>query len=454
MKKLIISSFLLFGVMALHAQVKKVVADKIIAQVGDKIILQSDIDNVILDAKRQNTAYVPTRCEVVESELVQKALLLQAQKDSLTVSDEEVDAKIDNRIRSFINMYGSQQVLEEIAGRSVYQLKEDFRKTFKEGSLADQMRGKILENIKITPVEVRAYFDKIPKDSLPFYESEMELSQIVAYPKPNREVEEYVTKQLYDWKRQVEAGTKKFEELVRLYTDDPGSRETGGQYTLNRNDKGVWDPAFLAAAFRLKEGQVSNVVKSKFGLHIIQMVSRSGDDAVVRHILRIPPVTEGEINDAKTKLDSIRAKIVAGTLTFGEAIKFSEDDNAKFNAGAISAPDGSSFVTIDQLDKDLVEKTLKTLKIGEVSAPQLYTDERGRKVVRLVYLRSKTEPHRENLKDDYDKVSKRALEEKKQAAMHKWFAEHLPSYYINVDSDFSACTNITEWLSAAAKNNK
>jgi peptidyl-prolyl cis-trans isomerase SurA len=316
------------------------------------------------------------------------------------------------------------------------------------------MRGKILENIKITPVEVRAYFEKIPKDSLPYYESEMELSQIVAYPKPNREVEEYVTKQLYDWKRQVEAGTKKFEELVRLYTDDPGSRETGGQYTLNRNDKGVWDPAFLQAAFRLKEGQVSNVIKSKFGLHIIQMVSRSGDDAVVRHILRIPPVTEGEIADAKAKLDSVRAKIVSGSITFGEAIKYSEDDNAKFNGGVINAPDGSNFVTIDQLDKDMVEKTLKTLKVGEVSTPQLYTDERGKKVVRIVYLRSKSEPHRENLKDDYDKIAKRALEEKKQSAMHKWFAEHIPGYYINVDSDFSSCTNITEWLSAAAKNNK
>ncbi len=181
------------------------------------------------------------------------------------------------------------------------------------------MQNKIIETIKITPTEVKAYYNKIPKDSLPFYESEVELSQIVIIPKANRDVEEYVSKQMYDYKRQIEAGSQKFEALVKMYSEDPGSKDAGGQYNLNRNDKN-WDPAFLSASFRLKENQVSQVVKSKFGLHIIQLMSRSGDEAVVRHILRIPPVTDDEVKEAVAKLDSVRKQLKAGTIAFGEAV--------------------------------------------------------------------------------------------------------------------------------------
>ena len=291
---------LIVGSFGAQAQTKKVVADKIIAQVGDKIILQSDVTNAILDVKRQaqgqENAIIPTECQVLEGQLIQKALVLQAMKDSLTVNDEEIENQMENRIRSFINSYGSKEILEEIAGKTVYQMKEDFKEALREQKLADQMRGKIVDNIKMTPTEVKAYYNKTPKDSLPFYESEIEVSQIVIHPKANKDVEEYVSKQLYDYKRQVESGSKKFEQLVKFYSEDPGKTENAGQYNLNRNDKNMWDPAFLSGAFRLKEGQISSVIKSKFGLHIIQMVSRSGDDAVVRHILRIPPVTDEEIN--------------------------------------------------------------------------------------------------------------------------------------------------------------
>lgn len=455
MKKAFLLALLAAGVttVSVTAQTKKVVADKIVGQVGDKIILHSDIANAISDIKRQTQGQegvvLPTECQVLEGQLIRKALMLQAQKDSLTVSDEEIEGDLDNRIRRAIQQYGSKDVLEEIAGKTVYQIKEDAKDAVREQKLSEQMQNKILENIKITPNEVKAYYSRTPKDSLPFYESEVEVSQIVIHPKANRDVEEYVSKQMYDYKKQIESGAQKFEQLVKLYSEDPGSKETGGQYTLNRNDKN-WDPAFMAASFRLKEGQVSPVVKSKFGLHIIQMVSRSGDEAVVRHILRIPPVTDDEIKEATQKADSVRIKLINGTIGFGEGVsKYSDDENSKFNAGSITSPmDGSTFLTIDQLDKDMVV-ALKDLKPGEYSKPQVITDERGRKVVRLVYLKTRTEPHRENLKEDYDRVAKRALEEKKNSTLEKWFKEHIPTYYVNIDKQFAGCSGLDEWRKAA-----
>jgi peptidyl-prolyl cis-trans isomerase SurA len=237
------------------AQGKKVVADKIVAQVGDKIILNSDIMNAISDYKRQGQELpADANCAFMQGQLIQKALVLQAEKDSLEVGEDEIDSKLDNQIRGFIREYGSKEALEEVAGRSIYQIKEDFRQSFKERELADKMRAKILENIKVTPTEVKAYWDKIPKDSLPFYESEIEVSQILSEPKANKEVEDYVIKQLYDYKRQAEAGVKKFEQLAKLYSDDKGTESQGGTLNINRNDKGSIDAAFLSAAFRLKEG--------------------------------------------------------------------------------------------------------------------------------------------------------------------------------------------------------
>lgn len=435
------------------AQSQRLVADKIVAQVGDKIILKSDIDNAIADMRRGETPITISPCEMIESQMIQKALVLQAQKDSLPVSDDELEAQLDNQVRGFIMRFGSQQALEEIAGKTVFQLKEDFRVVFRERNLADQMRRKILENVKISPIETQAYFDKIPKDSLKFYETQLELSQIVIYPKANKDVDEYVTKQLYDIKRQVEAGGKSFEQMAKTYSQDPGSKENGGQYTLNRNDKGMWDPTFMATAFRLREGQISSVVKSKFGLHIIQLVSRSGDDAVVRHILMIPPITDDEVKIGIDRMDSIRSKIVAGNMQFGEAVnRFSDDENSKFSGGTIMAPDGSTYLTYDQLDPTMV-KAVKDMKVGEISAPSSFTDERGRKAIRVLFLRDKIQPHRENMKDDYDRISNRALAEKKEGVMKRWFDEHIASYYVNIDPDYGQCTNLGEWLSAAARNN-
>ena len=416
-----------------QGQPKKVVADKIVAVVGDRIILQSDIRNSIEDAKRQGST-VPdgAECMLMEQALVSKVLMLQAEKDSLPVSDEDVEAELDQRIRHFINQVGSQQELEDYAGKTIYQIKDDARESVKENKLAAAMQQKIVGSVKITPTEVRAFFDRIPRDSLPFFESELEVCQIVLYLKASRELEQYIVTEMNNYKKQIEAKTTTFEQLAKRYSEDPGSKDRGGQYELNRNEK-TWDPIFLSTAFRLKAGEISAPIKTKFGYHLIQMVQRTGDDAIVRHILRMPPVTDAEINQAKSKLDTVRSKVVAGTIGFNEAAtKYSDDESAKFGP-CITDRDGSPRVTIDMLDKEMVA-TLSKMKVGDYSQPVAYTDEQGMKRVRFVYLKARSEPHRMNLHDDYSKIAQFALEEKKAKVMEQWMVTKLPTYYVSVDA--------------------
>ncbi len=258
--------------------------DKIASIVGDKIILKSELATAIADmgTKRNRGRRAPRRMFDPGSDVDPEGPR-QAEKDSLPVSDEEVEAEIDQRIRYFIQLYGGKDAFEQIAQRTVYQAKEDFRQPIREQRLAQAEKNHIVEDIKITPTEVREYYDRIPEAKLQYYESELQLSQIVLYPKASRDIERLAIDELNDYKKAVEAGTKKFETLAEIYSDDPGSKQNGGQIEMNRNDKN-WDPVFFSTAFRLKEGQISPVIKSKYGYHIIQMVSRNGDDAIVRHI--------------------------------------------------------------------------------------------------------------------------------------------------------------------------
>ena len=444
----IVFSLVLLSVTA-KAQVKKVLADKIVATVGDKFILRSDIDNSIADYKRQAQGQegvtIPSVCQIMEGQLIRKALVLQAEKDSIIVTEDEIQNAIDSRIRQFLQQFGSKEVLEEVAGRSIFQLKDDFKILIKEQKLADEMQQKIVDKVKITPTEVRAFYNQIPIDSLPLYESEVQVLELVMHPKANRDIEEYVIQQLMDYRRQIEAGINKFDQLVKLYSEDPSSKENLGQFSLNRNERN-FDPAFMAGSFRLKEGQISAPIKSKFGYHLIQLISRTGDDAVVKHILRIPPIAADEINETKTFLDSIRKDIVANKYSFGEAVnKHSDDEGSKFTGGAVTGRDGSTYVNYDMLpDKDMVV-LLKSMKPGDVSVPQVYVDDRGRKTVRLVYFRDRTEPHKENLKEDYNRIAARALEVKKARMLEAWFNEHITNYYVNIDEDYQSCSEIKEW---------
>jgi peptidyl-prolyl cis-trans isomerase SurA len=457
MKRIILSVLAItVSVLALaQPQAKKVTADKIVAVVGDKIILKSDIDNSIIDMQRQGIE-VPenANCMTLEQAMGIKALVLQAEKDSLPVTDEEIESDIDNQIRYFISQYGSKEELEKIAGKSIYQLKEDFKEGFRDRKLAQAMRNKIVDDIKITPNEVRNFYNKIPKDSLLLYESEVEISQLVYFPKASRDAEEYCISRLKEAKEQVESGKKDFKTIASQITEDPGSKTTGGEYTVNRSSKDL-DPIWLNKAFTLKEGQISNPFKTQFGYHIMQMVSRAGDDATVRHILLVPQVTSIEMAEGVAKLDSIRNDIIAKRIEFGQAVtKYSNDKNSLFTAGQVQNNTGSTFLTIDQLDKDMV-LMLKDLKVGQYSRPKEFTDERGKKGIRIVYLKTRTQPHRENLKDDYDRVAQRALEEKKNDAIEAWFNKKIPTYFIKIDPEYQGCEEMKKWINAtkvAVKN--
>src|SRR6476660_3891503 len=357
MRRYLFLSFSILSVVTLSAQTeaKKIIADKIAAVVGDRIIMYSDIKNTIADYARQG-AQIPedAECQILDQAILSKVLMQQAEKDSLPVTDEEVDGDLELRVREFVRMYGTEKAVEELAGKSIYQIKEDARESVKEKKLAEAEQKKIVDNIKITPAEAKVFFERIPKDSLPFFESELEVGQIVVYPRASRDLEQYVVDELNHYKQMLDAKTSTFEQLAKLYSQDPGSKDRGGEYEINRKDKS-WDASFTAAAFRLKDGEVSAVVKTKFGYHIIQMVQRNGDEEVIRHILRITTINDEETNASISRLDSVRAKIIAGTLNFNQAaLRYTEDDQAKFAGPFFMGRDGSTYVTIDELDKNIV----------------------------------------------------------------------------------------------------
>ncbi|TBR18912.1 MAG: peptidylprolyl isomerase [Chitinophagaceae bacterium] len=450
MKNILIIFLSLFVTTSAIAQPVKVVADKILGIVGDRIILHSDIQNAIADAVRNgNTVPENASCTLVEQALVSKILMLQAEKDSLPITEDEIEADLDNRIRRYINVYGSQEALEEVAGKTLYQIKEDARSVVREQKLAEAMQRKIVENVRITPNEVKTFYDRIPKDSLPYFESELEIGQIVIYPKASRELEKYIIDELNRYKAQVEAKLTTFDQLAKRYSEDPGSKERGGQYQVSRTDK-TWDPNFLSACFRIKnEGDIIGPIKSKFGYHLIQLDQKIGDEAVVRHILRIPPVTDEELKQATKKIDSIRAKVLAGNLSFGAAAtRNSDDEQAKFSGPYFLGRDGSPYVTIDMLDKELVAM-LGKLTPGEYSQPVNF-EENGKKGVRFIHYKSRSEPHRLNLQDDFSKISQQALDEKKQKILEKWMLNKIPTYYIMLDEEIKSCSQLTKWVLASS----
>ncbi|MEI2755313.1 MAG: peptidylprolyl isomerase [Chitinophagaceae bacterium] len=453
-KKLLTVCFVLLSAVAIaqpQSNSAKIVADKIIAIVGDRIILNSDIKNSIEDARRRGEK-VPddAECQILDQALISKILMLQAEKDSLPITEEEVEADLDNRIRQYINQVGSQDALEEMAGKTIYQIKDDARESIREQKLAAAMQRKVVDGVRITPTEVTTWFNQIPKDSLPFFESELEVCQIILFPKASRDVDLYVLGEMQNLKKQLENKQVDWCAAAKK-SDDPGSRDRCGQYQINRNEK-TWDPIFLATAFQLKEGEISAPVKSKFGYHIIKMVQRSGDDAIVQHILRIPPVTEDEIAAAGKKLDSIRTEIKNEKISFNAAAtKYSDDETTKFAGPCIMNRDGSTHVTIDLLDKDMVG-VLSKMNVGDISKANPFTDEQEKKGVRIVYLKSRTEPHRMNLHDDYSRISNFALEQKKNKVLEKWLMGKIPTYYLVIDPQTQEeCPSVKKFIEPEKK---
>jgi peptidyl-prolyl cis-trans isomerase SurA len=331
-------------------------------------------------------------------------------------------------------------------------MKDEYREGIKETMIAEKMQMQILENVKITPKEVDAFYKKIPVDSLPFFPASVEVGQIVIDPIVSDEMHEYAKEKLGKIREELSAGKITFDYAATAYSEDPGSRDNGGRYDgVARN--GPWAAEFLAATFKLQNNEISPVVKTKFGYHIIQMISRRGDEADVRHILVKPVTTTADYNKALARLDSIRNLLVAGKYTFPEAVgKFSTDEAAKRTGGMVSDPQtGSSVLDMTRLDPGMV-LVLDSLKEGQYSRPHIFVNETQEKSCRIVYLRSRTAPHKANLKDDYGRIQEVALSQKKSQKMDSWIKAKMPTFYLKIDSDYQGCGTLREWVRAGEQH--
>lgn len=441
---------LLLAVVILCGQslVAQEVADKIIAIVGkNRIILQSELEMQVAQSRAQDPNFSDSnKCGILQAMILQKILIEQSERDSVRVSDEDVDAQLDNRVRYFTQLYGSKEKLEQVSGKTIYQLKEDYRDVIKEQMLAEKVQGTILENTKITPAEVESFYKRIPVDSLPFFPAAVEVGQIVIDPPVSAEMQDYAHQKIEDIRKKIVDEGKSFETMAGIYSEDPGSRDNGGRYDgVTRN--GPWVQEFVAAVFKLQNGEISPIVKTKFGYHIIQMVNRRGDEADIRHILIKPEITNTDFQKSLARLDSIRTLLVDGKMTFPEAVgKFSTDEAAKRTGGMIVDPStGSSELDISKLDPAMV-LLLDSLKNGSYSAPHVFMNDQHEKSARIVYLKSRTAPHKANLKEDYGKIQEVALAEKKRNKLQNWVKTKMPTYYLWIAPEYQGCDVLKDWL--------
>ena len=330
MKKYLLLLLLMFLVSFISAQ--KNVVDKIVAIVGDEIILKSDIENAFLQEQGRGviTSSSDFKTELLEQQLVQKLLMAQAAVDSITVSEDDVENALSGQIEHFINNIGSQERLEAYFGKSLQAIKDEMRNPMRERLITEEMQQKIVEKIRITPSEVRSYFKKIPKDSLPDMPDRFEIQQIILQPNISDAEKERIRERLREYRDQILKGEKTFSTLAVLYSEDPNSAVRGGE--LGYIPRSNLDPAFAEAAFNLKPGRISKIVESEFGFHIIQLIDRQGDKINVRHILLRPQVAESEKEEALQRLDTIRQYVTEGKMTFEEAAYyFSSDKKTKNN---------------------------------------------------------------------------------------------------------------------------
>ncbi len=435
----------LFGGASAFAQES---ADKIIAVVGrNRIILQSDLEVQAAQARQQDPKFNDSmKCMILQQMIMQKILMEQSERDSVKITDEDVEGQLDNRLRYFIQLYGSKEKLEEVSGKTIYQLKEEYRDVIREQMLAEKVQQTILEPVKITPAEVEAFFKKIPVDSLPFFPATVEVGQIVVDPPVSQEMNDYAKQKLEGIRQEIIDGKKTFEIAAGFYSEDPGSRDNGGRYDgVTRT--GPWAAEFVSAAFKLQNGEISPIVKTKFGYHIIQMINRKGDEADIRHILIKPEVLSADFKAALQKLDSIRTLLVSGKMPFPQAVGvFSTDEAAKRTGGMIADPNtGNSELDMTKLDPGMV-LMLDSMKQGDYSAPHVFLTDQHEKSCRIVYLKSRTSPHKANLRDDYSKIQEVALAQKKNLKMQNWVLTKLPTFYLKIAPEYQTCPALKMWM--------
>jgi len=446
MKKITALFFVLvFGVGVISAQNKKLI-DKVIAQVGSELILLSDVETEYNYLKSMNqVSGDETKCMILEQIMAQKLLIDQAKLDSIEVSDDQVDGQLTLRMDAILRqMGGDEELFKQYYGKSVAEMKEIYREDIKNKLMAESMQQSLLDNITVTPSEVVEFFKSIPKDSLPYFNSEVELAQIIIAPQINSKEKQRAYETAKDIKARLDKG-EDFGVLAKKYSEDPGSANNNGD--LGWVKRGTFVPKFEAAAYGLKKGEISDIIETEFGYHIIQLIERRGNSIHAKHILIKPDITLEDLNKAKAKLDSIRTLIVKDSMKFEVAVKrFSDKKSRSYNNnGRMTNPaTQTTFYEMKDLPPDIYF-AIEGLKPGDITSVMETTNEAGETRFQIIKVLTKTEPHRASLKEDYSRIQNFAKASKKNEYINNWIAKKIKTTYIKIDDEYRKCPNLMKW---------
>lgn len=433
-----------FGV---SAQEKKTKIDGVIGVVGDYIILDSDVDKTYLELKQQGVETNDiSRCQMLGKMLEDKLYAHQATQDSIVVEDKEVNDKLDEQYAYMVEQLGSEdKVVQYFKKSSVDDLKAELFEIIKTNKLTAEMQRKIVNDVTVTPEEVRDFFKRIPKEDLPVFGAEMELAQIVIKPVVSKEAEQKVIDQLKGFKKDIlENGASFFSKAV-LYSEDPGSRSTGGAYKMNRRTQFVKE--FKDVAFSLQEGEISEPFKTEFGYHIIYLEKIRGQEIDLRHILISPKVSDEAMKAAKEKIDGIRRKILNKEITFAEAARTTSDEKETRNDGGVltNPKTQDSRFELTKMDPSLYG-IVANLKDGEISLPIVDEERSGGKFYKIMTVANRFDEHTADYSKDYGRLKELALKEKQIKAIAKWSEEKIKETFVKINGEYRDCTFTNNWL--------
>jgi len=446
--RLLIAATLAFP---LAGQAQPKVIDQVVAIVGSQIILQSDVEKQYVQYMSQGSLPEETvKCGVFDQMILQKLLLNQAMIDSVTVSDDQVTDELDKRMRYFVMQLGSEEKLEAYFHTTIRQLKDELRDIIRDQMTVQTMQSKITKDITATPNDVRTYFEAIPPDSIPYMDAEMEVAHIARIPATSESEKKKLREQLEDYKAKVQAGAD-FSVYAALYSDDKATAKKGGE--LGYFARGSMVPEFEGAAYNLKPGEMSPVIETKFGFHLIQMIDRRGDQINVRHILLQPKISDDDMLKSYRFLDSLSTKINAGEITFADAAQqFSDEKETRHNGGLIiNTENNTTKLSPDKMDRMLFFQ-VDTMTLNRASRPMLMQTPEGKSLYHIVMVKSRTQPHKANLKDDYQKIQEVVHQEKQAKALNDWVEKKRKITFIQIQSDFGICKEaLSHWTSETSQ---
>lgn len=441
---LIILAF--FATISSAAAQQPLILDKIIARVGSENILYSEVQELFSYAKAQSADYSDEiQCQIMD-QLIGKSLLLdQAKLDSIVINDVEVEIELQRRIDFILaQMQGNQDLFFNTYGKTPLEQKEVMREPLREDLIQQRIQGQLIQDVTITPKEVVAYFESIPSDSLPYLNAEVELGEIVVKTMISDENKEAARAKLAKIKDRIVNDGEDFAELASIFSDDPGSVHNGGD--LGWQKRGTFVPEFEAAAYNLEEQEISDIIETPFGYHMLQLLGRRGNAINIRHILVKPEITQEDIDRTNNHLDSIAQLIRTDSLPFEFAVRLHSDDETQSynNAGRLNNDKtGDTFWETADLPYQIYF-AIEDLEPGNVSEV-LEFEERGEKIYKIIQLQSKTKPHKASLETDYSKIQNFAKESKKNVYFNQWVEEKIDNTLIKIIDDFRSCPNLIRY---------